>query len=331
MDRNEGWFVTRDDKKALHLEYGAIELRPLEAGEVLIRVEYASINYRDMLGTKGNVAIARSFPYYPGVDASGTVVLSTSRMFKKDETVFVAAIPNKSVYPGCWFKYIIAGETVVNKVPGRLTTREVTTFGTAGLCAALGVQAIAKFRDSTLTNEKMLVTGASGGVGSVAVALLSSMGCAVDAASRKTQQSDFLLDLGANRVLHPSELTEGSAPNLLKEEYAGVIDTLGGEVLSAALKRLSKGGAIACAGLVESQQLSLTVLPFLMRGVGLFGTGAEVASEVACAQAWSLLEAQVTKYQLARIAHVIAVDGLPDALEQITNGTHFGRFVLHFV
>jgi alcohol dehydrogenase len=203
-------------------------------------------------------------------------------------------------------------------------------FGTAGLSAALGVRAIDRFIGGIQAGQKMLVTGASGGLGSLAVAMLASMGCVVDAASRKSEAEDFLLGLGADRVLHPSELTANSAPNLLKEEYTGAVDTLGGTVLVAALKRLSKGGAIACAGLVESQKLSLTVLPFLMRGVGLVGTGAEVANDQAQAQAWAMLETWVTEAQLERIAKVIAVTGVPAALEQMAAGSHHGRFVIQF-
>lgn len=326
--KNKAWSVLRIADSKFKLAYQDIILRDLKEGELLISLEYSSINYRDMLGSKGNLGVARSFPYYPGVDAAGIVIESTSERIPKGSKVFVAAVSMNKVYPGCWSQNIIAKEEVVSLIPGKLSTRDIMIFGTAGLSAALGVMAINRFVGGIHPKQKMLVTGASGGLGSLATAILSSYGCSVDVVSRKTDRDNYFLSVGASRVLSPYKFILDSGPNLLKEEYTGVVDTLGGEVLVAAIKRTVKFGVVACSGLVESQRLNLTVLPFLMRGVALIGTGAEISSTEVRLEAWALLEKHVSSTKLDLIGNVIKIENVPEALEQMSYASHQGRFVI---
>ena len=324
------WSVRRNEGAGFTMHYAEVPLRSLAEDEVLIKVKYASINYRDMLGAMGNVGIARRFPYYPGVDASGTIVFSRLSNFPVGASVFVAAVPPNTVEPGCWSTYIIAKQSVIRNIPFSLSHLDTMIFGTAGLSAALGVQKIQHILGGIGQGQKFLVTGASGGVGSTAVAMLSSMGCEVDAVSRKNVKDDYLTSIGAARVLHPSSLLLSSAPNLLKEEYVGAVESLGGEMLSCVLKRICKGGVLVSAGLVDSQHVSMTVLPFLMRGVNLVGTGAEIANESAQLEAWKLLDMTISPLQRARIGKVIPSSEIPMALEDINCGTHQGRFIVNF-
>ena len=328
VENTMAWAIEYDDEGGLGIVSKLMPLREIEPDEVLIEVHFASINYRDMLASQGNLGVARRFPYIPGVDASGIVIKSTNEAFVPGDSVFLAAIPFGAVLPGCWSTLLVAKAGIVRRLPAKWSLSDAVVCGTAGQSASLSVAAIERYIGGILPGQRFLVTGATGGVGSLSVSLLASMGCEVVAASRKRECREFLTELGAAEVVHPDKLVAGNASNLLKAEYSGVIDTVGGDILEACLKRLKIGGALGSVGLVKSQSFTMTVLPFLMRGIGLLGAGTEVASPGARNDAWERLENGLTRKQLDLISSFIEANEISSAMRRIEDGSSVGRTVI---
>ena len=244
----------------------------LPAGEVLIRVHYSSLNYKDALSAIGNRGVTRRYPHTPGIDAAGVVAASDVPHIRPGQEVIVSCYDLGMNTPGGFADYIRVPAAWVVQKPANLTMQEAMTYGTAGFTAGLSVYKLMN-QGIRPENGPVLVTGATGGVGSMAVAILAKEGFHVTAASGKAA-SDFLTALGAEKIISREQVSGSTDKALLRPRWAGVIDTVGGEILAKALKSTNPWGAVTCCGNVASGELPTTVYPFILRGVTLLGIDA---------------------------------------------------------
>jgi acrylyl-CoA reductase (NADPH) len=245
-------------------------INDLPAGEVLIKVKYAALNYKDALSATGNKGITRTYPHTPGIDAAGIVAESSDDNFKIGDEVIVTGYDLGMNTRGAFAEYIRVPSAWVVKLPQNLTLKESMIYGTAGFTAAWSIY---RLQQSGLKPElgEVLVTGATGGVGCLGVALLAKLGYKVIAGTGKSDAIEFLKKIGATGIASREELQDKSNRPLLKSRWAGVIDTVGGNILETAIKSCIYGGHVACCGLVASNELHLPIFPFILRGVSLLG------------------------------------------------------------
>lgn len=312
---------------------GAFEQRIVErdtaelpAGEVLIRVQYSSLNYKDALSASGNRGVTRRYPHTPGIDAAGTVAESSVAEFAAGDEVIVTGYDLGMNTAGGFGQYIRVPAAWLIKRPQGLSLREAMVLGTAGLTAALCVD---KLEQAGLNAEAgpVLVTGATGGVGSIAVALLARLGYQVTAATGKAEQGEFLKRLGAQEIVLRSALQEGVDKPLLKEQWAGAVDTVGGDILFNVVKSLQRGASVACCGLTAGVGFQASVLPFILRGVNLLGVDSVELPLVVKASMWDRLSVQ-WKLDLEALVHEVSLEQLPQAIEQILAGKLVGRVLV---
>ncbi|EIJ41434.1 putative quinone oxidoreductase, YhdH/YhfP family [Beggiatoa alba B18LD] len=263
-------WVTENSDKTVTRQVLERSIDELPTGDVLIKVVYSSLNYKDALSATGHKGVTRKYPHTPGIDAAGTVAATTDNRFQVGESVLVTGYDLGMNTAGGFAEYIRVPANWVVKLPQGLTLQESMIYGTAGFTAALSVH---KLQHAGLTPEKgeVLVTGATGGVGSVGVALLAKLGYHVVAGTGKASSHDFLKQLGATTIIPREELVEISNRPLSKGRWAGVLDTVGGDILTTALKSTKYMGYVSCCGLVASPDLNTNVYPFILRGVDLLG------------------------------------------------------------
>lgn len=262
--------VEKQEDKSFTRNVVQRSLDDLPDGTLLIHVHYSSLNYKDALSANGNPGVSRNFPHTPGIDAAGTVVSCDDNRFKKGDEVIVTGYDLGMNTAGGFGEYIRIPSDWALAKPDGLTLREAMVIGTAGFTAGLSVQGLV---ENGVTPDKgdILVTGATGGVGSVAVALLAKAGFSVVACTGKKEHESFLKNLGASKVITRDELLENKERPMLKEQYAGAVDTVGGEYLAQAIKATQYGGTVTCCGLTASADLNVSVFPFILRGVSLLG------------------------------------------------------------
>ena len=299
----------------------------LPAGEVLIRVSFSSLNYKDALSASGNRGVTRNFPHTPGIDAAGTVAESSVSDFAVGDEVIVTGYDLGMNTSGGFGQYIRVPAAWVIKRPVGLSLREAMALGTAGLTAALCID---KLEQAGLepTDSPILVTGATGGVGSIAIALLSKLGYRVAAVTGKAEQGDFLRKLGATEIFERSALQAGTEKPLLKEQWAGAVDTVGGDILFNAVKSLRRGGSVACCGLTAGTNFQASVLPFILRGVNLLGVDSVEIPLVVKASMWDKLSVQWKLSNLDDLVQEISLDQLPEAIERTLAGQQTGRILI---
>ncbi len=303
------------------------ELTQLSNEGVLVEVDYSGINYKDALAITGKGKILREFPFIPGIDFSGRVVESNNERWSKGDEVVLTGWGVGERHFGGYSRYArVKPEWLVSKPEG-LSSEQAMTVGTAGLTAALCVQDLL---DSGLKPEgggTVVVSGASGGVGSFAIALLSAIGFDVTAISSK-KSNDYLLGLGATKVL---SLEEMSAPPqaLEKQRFVGAVDTVGNLVLARILAEMFYGATVTCCGLASGPQLPSTVLPFILRGVRLHGIDSVMCPVEKRQQAWDLI-AKYIKPELIKSIHAgtISLTELPEVAESIIESKHRGRYIV---
>ncbi len=303
------------------------EIEELPAGEVLIRVRYSSLNYKDALSASGNRGVTRNFPHTPGIDAAGVVAESSVSEFVAGDEVIVTGYDLGMNTAGGFGQYIRVPAAWVIKRPAGLSLRDAMVLGTAGLTAALCVD---KLEQAGLEpgDDPVLVTGATGGVGSIAVALLASLGYNVAAVTGKADQADFLTRLGAKQVVERGVLQAGLEKPILKEQWAGAVDTVGGEILFNVVKSLRRGASVACCGLTAGTSFQANVLPFILRGVNLLGVDSVEIPLITKASMWDKLSLQWKLPNLDELVHEITLQELPDAIERILAGQQVGRVLV---
>lgn len=302
------------------------EIGELPAGELLVRVKYSSLNYKDALSASGNRGVTRNFPHTPGIDAAGVVEASSVAEFSVGDEVIVTGYDLGMNTAGGFAQYIRIPASWALRRPQGLSLREAMVLGTAGLTAALCVD---KLEQAGVTPDAgpILVTGATGGVGSIAVALLSKLGYSVSASTGKAEQAEFLKALGAHEVVPRSQLQDGAQRPLLKEQWGGAVDTVGGDILVNVLKSLRYGGSAACCGLTAGVALNASVLPFILRGINLLGVDSVELPLVAKASMWDRLSLQ-WKLQLDALVSEVELQQLPQAISQILAGAQVGRVLV---
>ncbi|CEA06455.1 alcohol dehydrogenase [Pseudomonas saudimassiliensis] len=303
------------------------QLAELPVGEVLIRVHWSSLNYKDAMSASGNKGVTRSYPHTPGIDAAGVVESSSVAELAVGDEVIVTGYDLGMNTPGGFGQYIRVPAAWVLKRPAGLTLRESMVLGTAGLTAALCID---KLERAGLTpgSGPVLVTGATGGVGSIAVAMLAHQGHEVVAVTGKADRVDFLRGLGAKEVLSREELQAGTGKVLLGERWAGAVDTVGGDILFNVVKSLRYDASVACCGLTAGGQFQASVFPFILRNVNLLGVDSVEQPLVAKASMWDRLSLQ-WKTDLSQLEQEITLDALPDYIETILAGGMVGRAVVN--
>ena len=296
----------------------------LPPGELLIDVAYSSLNYKDALSATGNPGVTRNFPHTPGIDAAGVVAESSVGDFQPGDAVIVIGFDLGMNTPGGFGQKIRVPAAWAVPMPGGLDARTSMILGTAGFTAALCIHKL-EAAGMAPAGGPVLVTGATGGVGSVAVKLLAKLGYEVHAATGKAQQHDFLKGLGAAAVLDRDALLAGADRPLLKETWGGVVDTVGGEILVNAVKSLRYGQSLAACGLVASPNIPATVLPFILRHVNLLGVDSVELPLPQKAEIWGKLAGAWQLDGLEALATPLTLDTLSEAIDRILAGEMVGR------
>ena len=299
----------------------------LPPGDLVVRVRYSSLNFKDALSATGHPGVTRQFPHTPGIDAAGEVVSCESGAFIPGELVIVTGYDLGMETDGGWGEYIRIPSNWAVRLPAGLTLREAMVIGTAGFTAALSVL---KLEQAGLTPEagEILVTGATGGVGSIAVSILSRAGYQVVAGTGTATEAAFLAKLGAVEVITRAEVTAGSERPMLKERWAGVVDVVGGETLAAAIKSTRYGGVVTCCGLVGSIELSLNVYPFILRGVSLIGIDSVNCPADTRQKVWQKLSGEWKPEHLEDVVTEVVPEGLEEKIQVILQGGIRGRVIV---
>ena len=319
--------VVRKDGNRISRAIEELDDASLPEGEVTVDVEYSTINYKDGLCLTGERGLVRDFPHVPGIDFSGTVRTSSEDRFKPGDKVILTGW---GVGEKRWGGYasrarVQAGQLV--PLPRGLSTRQAMAVGTAGLTAMLAIMSL---EEHGLTPDagEVLVTGASGGVGSVAVALLDAMGYATAAVTGRPENGDYLRRLGARTIIARAELAQPSDQPLESERWAGCIDSVGGVMLARVLAQLRYGGSVAAVGLAGGAELPTTVLPFLLRGVNILGIDSVYQPLPRRLTAWDRLARTLPPALLDLATHEVTLDEVVDLGDDILQGKLTGRTVV---
>tara|TARA_B100001146_G_C16153721_1_gene422411 strand:+ start:142 stop:1134 length:993 start_codon:yes stop_codon:yes gene_type:complete len=305
-------------------------IEDLPKGDLLIKVQYSSLNYKDAMSAKGIPGVTRNYPHTPGIDAAGIVELSKDENFKEGDEVIVTGYDLGMNTPGGFGEYVSVPSNWAIALPEGLTSREAMALGTAGLTAGLSVHALESYRNYVgLSGTKSIVTGATGGVGSVAVMLLSKLGSEVTAVTGKKGQLDFLSSIGATHVMSREELAETARKPIGKSIWDIGIDVASGDILSLLLTSLNPGGAVACSGLVGGPSFESSIFPFILRGNALLGID---SVEIALEEKNHIWEhfASDWKINLDNSIKAIGLEDLPNEIETIYNGDQIGRVLVQF-
>jgi len=302
-------------------------LDELTAGDVVIRAEYSSVNYKDALAATGTGKILKRFPLIGGIDVAGVVTSSADRRFREGDRVLVTGYDLGVGQDGGYGAIVRVPADWVVRIPDRLTSRDAMILGTAGFTAGL---AILRLERSGLAPGQgpIAVTGATGGVGSIGIAALARLGYEVTAISGKDDARDYLTSLGAREILSRTTLTMGTRP-LEAARWAGAIDAVGGDMLAWLTRTTNYWGSIASTGLTGGVELRTTVMPFILRGVSLIGIDSAMCPMPIRLEVWRRLATDMKPADLNAIAHEITLDGLPAAFETLLAGKARGRFVVN--
>jgi putative YhdH/YhfP family quinone oxidoreductase len=299
-------------------------LADLPAGDLLVRVRFSSLNYKDALSATGHPGVTRQFPHTPGIDAAGEVVACDGGAYSPGDQVIVTGYDLGMETDGGWGEFIRIPSAWAVPLPAGLDPAESMALGTAGFTAALSVD---RLRQAGVTPDggDVLVTGATGGVGCCAVAILARAGYRVVAATGKVDETPLLEQLGAAAVIHRDEILAGADRPMMKERWSGAVDMVGGATLAAVVKSIRYGGAVTCCGLVGSADLAMNVYPFILRGVSLHGIDSVNAPPLLRQRIWHLLADAWKPHGLEAMTEDVPLEGLEDRIGAILAGGIRGR------
>lgn len=318
--------INKDDS-GYSAQMSQIEEQQLPEGDVLIQVDYSTLNYKDSLAITGTSPVIRNFPMVPGIDLAGTVEHSDHADFKVgDQVVLNGFGVGEGHWGGLAQKARVKGDWLV-PLPTAFTPKQAMTIGTAGYTAMLCVMALEE-HGVTPEQGEILVTGAAGGVGSVAVSLLTKLGYTVVASSGRAAEKDYLLSLGATLVMDRNELSEKGRP-LAKERWAGAIDVAGSHTLANICAAMKYGGTIAACGLAQGYDLPATVMPFILRGVKLAGIDSVYRPKADRIAAWNRLAQDLNLTHLDAIMTEISLGQALETAKDQMQGLTRGRFVVN--
>ena len=299
----------------------------LPAGDLLVEVRYSSLNYKDGLSATGRPGVTRNYPHTPGIDAAGVVLESSVEAFRPGAEIIAIGFDLGMNTPGGFGQRIRIPAGWATPLPAGLSLEESMILGTAGFTAALCVDKLETF-GMTPAGGPVLVTGATGGVGSVAVMLLGRLGYAVHAVTGKSDQHGFLRDLGATEIIDREAALDGANRPLRKETWGGVVDTVGGDILFNAVKSLKYGASLAACGLVASPMFAGSVLPFILRHVNLLGIDSVELPIERKAALWRKLGGEWKLDRLRDLKRPLRLAELSAAIDRILAGGMVGRGVL---
>ncbi|MDA8414093.1 MAG: YhdH/YhfP family quinone oxidoreductase [Desulfobacteraceae bacterium] len=319
--------VEKTEEKQFVREVRERKIDDLPPGDLLVRVRYSSLNYKDALSASGHPGVTRQFPHTPGIDAAGEVVSCEGGAFAPGDQVIVTGYDLGMETDGGWGEYIRIPSEWALRLPAGLSLREAMVIGTAGFTAALSVLKLVQAGVKPADGD-ILVTGATGGVGSIAVSILARAGYRVVAATGKPADEAFLRTLGAAGVIPRDQVTEGVERPMMKERWAGAVDVVGGETLAAAVKATRYGGAVTCCGLVGSIELPLNVYPFILRGVSLVGIDSVNCPGGTRLQVWDKLAGEWKPGHLAEVVTEVTLEGLEAKIQAILHGQIRGRVIV---
>ncbi|AUS85998.1 acryloyl-CoA reductase [Lysinibacillus capsici] len=318
--------VNKDD--AFTVKVNKLTLEDLPKGEVLIKVSYSGINYKDSLASIPDGKIVTSYPFVPGIDLAGTVVSSEDSRFKIGDEVIATSYEIGVSHFGGFSEYARIPAQWIVPLPKGLSLKEAMVIGTAGFTAALSVQ---KLEENGIHPEKgkILVTGATGGVGSFAVSILSTLGYQVEASTGKESEHEYLQSLGATTIVNREEVYDGKIKALGKQKWAAAVDSVGGEPLASLLSQIQYGGAVACSGLTAGTQLPTSVFPFILRGVSLLGVDSVYCPMDIRLNIWHRLATDFKPANLNDfIQQEVTLQQLPDVLPILLKGQARGRILV---
>lgn len=298
--------------------------------DVLVRVHYSSLNYKDALSASGNRGITKNYPHTPGVDAAGIVENSCDSRFNPGDKVIVTSYDLGMNTPGGFGEYIrVPGDWIV-PLPDGLSLKESMMIGTSGLTAAIGLEKIISQRIQA--NEgSVLVTGATGGVGSFAVALLSHLDFKVIAVTGKPDQKEWLLNIGAADVISRKDVTAVPGKPLLSSRWVAAIDTVGGTMLDAVIRQTAHNGVVTCCGNILGHQLETSIYPFILRGVSLMGIDSGIALMGDRKRIWNRLAAEWKLPALNALTTTCTPQELPGEIHKMLNGKQTGKKVVSHI
>ncbi len=298
----------------------------LSEGELLIKVHYSSLNYKDALSASGNKGVTRNYPHTPGIDAVGIVVSSKSSKFKVSDNVIVTSYDLGMNTDGGFAQYVKAPADWVVKLPENLSMKEAMTIGTAGLTAGMSVLKLSEIVKPE--DGPIVVSGSTGGVGSVSLSILKKLGYKTVAITGKETEIEFLKNLGADEVIMREDFENMAKKPLLKPIYAGGIDTVGGVILENIIKSTFPMGVVTCCGNVASPKLDLTVFPFILRGVTLIGIDSQNYPMGYREKAWEKLSNEWMNDQLIETSTEISLNELKEKIDLMLKGKLKGRTVV---
>jgi acrylyl-CoA reductase (NADPH) len=300
----------------------------LPEGDTLIKVRFSSLNYKDALSATGNKGVTRKYPHTPGIDAAGIVEESLSNQFRKGEEVLITGYDLGMNTSGGFAEYVRIPAKWVVKLPGGLSLKESMMLGTAGFTAGLSVY---KLQEAGIDREgEIVVTGATGGVGSLALGLLSKLGYNVTASTRKKDKDEYLRQLGAKKIINSDELNDKSNKPLLTRKWKGAVDTVGGNILSTVIRSLELGCSVASCGNTLSPEIRMTVYPFILRGVDLLGINSAETPMDLRKIIWQKLAGEWKLDNLEKIITVCSLEKLNDKIDLILEGKITGRVLVDF-
>ena len=326
MDKFKAYRIREVDKKAAG-GFEEMGLDDLDSGELVVRVAYSSVNYKDALAATGAGRIIRRFPCVGGIDLSGTVTESSDPRFKRGDAVICTSYDLGVSHDGGYAEYARVPADWAVPIPKGMNLHDAMALGTAGYTAAL---AIVRMEANGLApaNGPVVVSGATGGVGSLAIDMLSCLGYAVTALTGKENESDYLRKLGAKDVMARKSLDLAKIKPLDRATWAGAVDNLGGEVLAWMASTMMVGGTIAAIGLAASMSLNTTVAPFILRGVSLLGIDSGTTPMPLRREVWRRLATDLRPAHLKEMTRTIAFDDLPGAFDGFLKGAAKGRIVV---
>ena len=318
--------IDKDDEKQ---KVNLVELNEndLMEGDVLVDITHSTLNFKDGLVLTGSSPVVRTFPMIPGIDFSGVVKNSDNDKFSEGDRVVLNGYGLSESHFGGYSERARVNSGHLLKLPENINNKQAMAIGTAGYTAMLCVLAL-EDHGITPTDGTILVSGASGGVGSVAISLLSDLGFNVEASTGKTEENEYLKSLGANSIIDRSELSEPSKP-LGKERWSGAIDSVGSQTLANILAQIKYGGAVSACGLAQGMDLPSTVMPFILRGVSLLGIDSVMAPMSARERAWKRLSSDINIQKLEEMVVETSLDKVEALGKEILSGNIRGRVVVN--
>ncbi len=318
--------VSRDEDRNQSVDIRQLTLDDLMNGDVVVEVEATTVNYKDALAITGKAPIIRHWPLVPGIDCAGSVVSSDTDLFRPGDKVILNGWGVGETHMGTYARYVrVKSDWLIGRPEG-ISAQDAMAVGTAGYTSMLCVMALER-HGITPERGPVVVTGANGGVGTVAIAILSKLGYTVIASTGRTEEEDFLRSLGADEIINRVELSEPGKP-LGKERWAGGVDAVGSYTLANVLSQTQYGGAVAACGLAQGFDLPATVMPFILRGVSLLGIDSVMAPKTLREEAWHRIVSDLDMDKLHALSKTISFDDIIPTATAMMDGQVRGRVVV---